>query len=110
MAKISKKTIESLREFLDRGCDYAGTQETVTEIANEALRENGCELCQCDDASVCDWDGDEVCTVEDFANVFWDKAVEKILNVLAQVNQLRPVIERAKQRMREGKENGSVLD
>lgn len=74
MAKISKKTIESLREFLDRGCDYAGTQETVTEIANEALRENGCELCQCDDASVCDWDGDEVCTVEDFANVFWDKA------------------------------------
>lgn len=83
MAKISKKTIESLREFLDRGCDYAGTQETVTEIANEALRENGCELCQCDDASVCDWDGDEVCTVEDFANVFWDKAVEKILNVLA---------------------------
>lgn len=39
MAKISKKTIESLREFLDRGCDYAGTQETVTEIANEALRE-----------------------------------------------------------------------
>lgn len=25
-------------------------------------------------------------------------------------NQLRPVIERAKQRMREGKENGSVLD
>lgn len=67
MAKISKKTIESLREFLDRGCDYAGTQETVTEIANEALRENGCELCQCDDASVCDWDGDEVCTVEDFA-------------------------------------------
>lgn len=25
MAKISKKTIESLREFLDRGCDYAGT-------------------------------------------------------------------------------------
>lgn len=83
MAKISKKTIESLREFLDRGCDYAGAQETVTEIANEALRENGCELCQCDDASVCDWDGDEVCTVEDFANVFWDKAVEKILNVLA---------------------------
>lgn len=83
MAKISKKTIESLRESLDRGCDYAGTQETVTEIANEALRESSCELCQCDDASVCDWDGDEVCTVEDFANIFWDKAVEKILNVLA---------------------------
>lgn len=77
MAKISKKTIESLREFLDRGCDYAGTQETVTEIANEALRENGCELCQCDDASVCDWDGDEVCTVEDFAMSSGTKQLRK---------------------------------
>lgn len=75
--------IESMRKFLDRGCKYAGTQEVVMEIANEALRERGCELCQCDDASVCDWDGDEVCTVEDFANIFWGKAVEKILNVLA---------------------------
>lgn len=60
---------------MNRGCDYAATQEVVTEIANEALKESGCELCQ--------WDGDEVCNVEDFANIFWDKAVEKILNVLA---------------------------
>lgn len=70
-------------EILNRGCDYAATQEVVTEIANEALKESGCELCQCDDAMVVDWDGDEVCNVEDFANIFWDKAVEKILNVLA---------------------------
>ena len=53
------------------------------EDFKENNRESAGELCQCDDASVCDWDGDEVCTVEDFANVFWDKAVEKILNVLA---------------------------
>ncbi len=29
---------------------------------------------------------------------------------LRQVNALRPAMERAKQRMREGKDNGSVLD
>lgn len=34
----------------------------------------------------------------------------RLTKTLKQVNQLRPVIERAKQRMREGKENGSVLD
>lgn len=83
MVKISKKTMENLEDILNRGCDYAATQEVVTEIANEALKESGCELCQCDDAMVVDWDGDEVCNVEDFANIFWDKAVEKILNVLA---------------------------
>lgn len=83
MAKISKKTIENLREFLNRGCEYGGTQEVVTEIANEALRENGCEICQCDDATIIDWDDDAICNVEEFANIFWDKAVEKILNVLA---------------------------
>ena len=46
------------------------------------MKELGCELCQADDASVVDWDEDTICTVEDFANAFWDKAVEGILNVL----------------------------
>ena len=75
MAKISKKTIEELEDILNRGCDYADTQTVVTEYANEALKESGCELCQCDDAMVVDWDEDTVCTVEEFANIFWDKAV-----------------------------------
>ena len=82
MAKISKKTIEELEDILDRGCEYADTQTVVTEYANEALKESGCELCQVDDATIVDWDGDTVCTVEDFANILWDKAVEGILNVL----------------------------
>ena len=82
MAKISKKAITELEDILSRGCDYADTQSVVTEYANETLKELGCELCQADDASVVDWDEDTICTVEDFANAFWDKAVEGILNVL----------------------------
>ena len=40
------------------------------------------DSCQCDDATVIDLDEDVVCTVEDFAREFWEKAVEKILNVV----------------------------
>ena len=82
MAKISKKTIKELEDILDRGCDYADTQTVVTEYANEALKESGCDICQCDDAMIVDWDDKPICTVEEFANIFWDKAVEGILNVL----------------------------
>ncbi len=82
MAKISKKTIEEIEDILDRGCDHADTQTIVTEYANEALKELGCEECQVDDATIQDWDEDTICTVEDFANAFWDKAVEGILNIL----------------------------
>lgn len=68
------------KEYNDN--EYSGTEEIVREIANEVLKENGCELCKCDDASVTDWDGDEICTVEDFVSAFWEKSVEKILNVV----------------------------
>ena len=86
MRKLSKKDMEEIRDICNRGCDYAATQDIVTEIANETLKECGCELCQVDDATIVDWDDDTVCTVEDFANEFWDKAVEKILNVVETQN------------------------
>lgn len=82
MEKISKKTMEELEDILNRGCEYADTQSIVTAYANETLKELGCELCQADDALVIDWNNDTICTVEDFANAFWDKAVEGIMNVL----------------------------
>lgn len=82
MGKLSKKDIEELREFCSLGCEYSGTEEIVREIAIEVLKENGCDLCQYDEASVCTWDGDEICTVEDFVSAFWEKSVEKILNVV----------------------------
>lgn len=82
MAKLSKKDIEELREFCSLGCEFSGTEEIVREIANEVLKENGCDSCQCDDAAIMDLDDDMVCTIENFAFAFWEKAVEKILNVV----------------------------
>lgn len=85
MAKISKKTINSLREFMDRGCEYAGTQEVVDNLVTETLEEIGTEYPYGDEISLFDGD-DQFSTVGEFANIFWDKAVEKILNVLETEN------------------------
>lgn len=82
VAKLSKKDMEELREFCSLECEFSGTAEIVREITDEVLQENGCHSCQCDDATVIDLDEDVVCTVEDFAREFWEKAVEKILNVV----------------------------
>lgn len=83
MAKISKKTIENMCDILDRGCEYAATQDVVNEIANKVLEEAGCELCQCEDVTIIDWNGETVCTLDEYANMFWDAAVEKFLNILS---------------------------
>lgn len=80
MGKISKKTIESLRDFLSRGCDYAGTQEAVDELKYKALKKMGCDYAA--DEVGLEWDGEGLGTVDDFADFFWDMAVENFLNVL----------------------------
>lgn len=81
MSKISTETIDNLRESLARGCDYAGTQEVVDDLVIETLRELGSEYPYGDEVGLIDADR-EFSTVEDFANLFWDKAVEAILYVI----------------------------
>lgn len=41
MAKISKKTINNLKEFMNRGCEYSGTQDIVNGLMDESLKEMG---------------------------------------------------------------------
>ena len=81
MAKISEETINNLREFMNRGCDYAGTQSIVDDLVHETLKEIGTEYPYGDEISLFDGD-DQFSSIEEFANLFWDKAVECILNVL----------------------------
>ena len=81
MSKIPKKTIRNLEEFLNRGCDYSGTQEIVDELVHETLKEIGTQYPYGEDISLFDGD-DQFSSVEEFANIFWDKVVESILNVL----------------------------
>lgn len=81
MGKLSKKDMEELREFLGRDCDCAGTQEVVNDLVTETLKEIGTEYPYGDEISLFDGD-DQFSTVDEFANIFWDKAIEKILNVV----------------------------
>lgn len=82
MTKISDETIDNLREFMDRGCDYAGTQEVVDDLVGEALREMGSRYSYGEDTSLIDLEDHYIGNVSDFANLFWDKSVEAILNVI----------------------------
>lgn len=66
---------------MDRGCDYSGTQEIVNDLICEVLKEIGAEDFYGDEVRL--FDGDKCFSdVEEFANLFWDKAVECILNVI----------------------------
>lgn len=80
MGKMSKKDMEELREFLNLGCDYAGTEEVVMETADAALKELGSELgYEC--LYITD-DEDLVIELEYFIRAFYEKTVENILNVV----------------------------
>lgn len=78
--KIPKKTIENIKEFVSRGCECSGTQEIVDELVHDTLEELGTENPYGDEVAL--WDDGMFSTVEEFANIFWDKAAEKIINVL----------------------------
>lgn len=80
MAKISKETIENLREELSRGCDYMGTQEVVHETFLESIEELG-GVGDWDEMAAEDLEG-QMCVLQSLFEIFYDKTVEKILNVL----------------------------
>lgn len=81
MGKMSKKDMEELREFLNLGCDYAGTEEVVMETADTALKELGSELgYEC--LYITDGDDGVGIELEDFVRLFYEKTVENILNVV----------------------------
>ncbi|MGN0338631.1 MAG: hypothetical protein ACI4EE_14150 [Lachnospiraceae bacterium] len=81
MAKISKKTLESLREELSRGCEYMGTQEVVHETFLESMEELG-GLGDWDEVAAEDLEG-QMCVLQSLFETFYDKMIEKVLNVIS---------------------------
>ncbi|MHC1722761.1 MAG: hypothetical protein AB9836_06100 [Aminipila sp.] len=81
MAKLTKKDMEELRDFCSLGCDYSGTKEVVANLVHETLKEmDSTDLRFADEIGLTD--DKEFATLDDFINIFWDKAVESILNVV----------------------------
>lgn len=76
--------IERLREFFDRGCGYSGTQEQLNDWMQETIKELDPKTkSYFDECMIVNYDGNEVLGgLDDFINMFWDKAIEGILNVL----------------------------
>ncbi len=85
MGKLSEKDMEELREVLSLSCEYSGTEEIVSEIVCETLEimdKSGMktEMRSADEIGLTD--DKEFATLDDFVRIFWEKAVEKILNIV----------------------------
>lgn len=79
---IRKNNLEEIRDFLDRGCEFAGTQQIVDDIAADILFEMGAEYPFPDEIILNDGDDSDLGVLSDFAEKFWDKSVDMIMNVL----------------------------
>lgn len=78
---INKNNLEEIRDFLDRGCEFADTQQIVDDIAADILFEMGAEYPFPDEIGLKEIDN-EIGVLSDFAEKFWDKAVDAMMNVL----------------------------
>ena len=82
MNAINENTLEHIREFLSRGCEYSGTQEIINETCHSILTEHT-KYPYSDDVFLVDLDDNTVMQLDEFVDKFWDAAVEMIMNVLA---------------------------
>lgn len=85
MGRLSKKDMEELRETCSLGCEYSDTEEVVSELVHETLEIMDKSGMKTDERSADEiglTDDKEFATLDDFVRIFWEKAVEKILNVV----------------------------
>ena len=73
MSKLTKQDMEELRECCSYDCEYSGTEDTLEELGSNT---------RCPDEVGLEDDKYEFATLDDFLRIFWDKAVERILNVV----------------------------
>lgn len=79
--KLSKQTINELREFLNRGCEYSGTQEILNDTVSDVLRCLDSELVSADEIGLTDG-SIEFAVLQDFVDELWDRIVPMFINVL----------------------------
>ena len=83
MGKLSRRDMEELREACSYDCGYTDTEEVVKDITAQVLEELDSDTTYGDEVGLVDSDrGEEFTKLDDFERIFWDKAVEKILNVV----------------------------
>ena len=83
MSKLSEQNIEELKEFLTLGaCEYSGIEEVVSDLVYETLQEFPTACYYADEIGLTDGE-EEFTGLDEFISEFWNKAIEKILNVIS---------------------------
>ncbi|MCI7129621.1 MAG: hypothetical protein MSA09_03485 [Lachnospiraceae bacterium] len=80
MAQIGEKTLEEIEEILDRGCEYADTQEVVHETFLATIDELG-GVGDWDEMAAEDLEGN-MCVLQEMFEMFYDKTIENVMNIL----------------------------
>lgn len=83
--KANKKTLMAVKHFLDEEQEFWDLEEFKTElIAKTNLLKHksmGDSLLEADEC-VIEWDGDEICNLQDFIDNYTQQFIEGICNVL----------------------------
>ena len=83
MSKLSEQDIEELKEFLTLGaCEYSGIEEVVSDLVYETLQKFPTTCYYVDEIGLIDSE-EEFAELDEFIFEFWNKAIEKILNVVS---------------------------
>lgn len=83
--KIPQETINSIKDFIDIGNPYSGTEEHLRDLVAEVLVDNKFMYPYADELEVVDYFGGEITehmSLEDFVYELYDKIVEGFINVL----------------------------
>ena len=83
--KIPQETIDSIKDFLDVGNSYSGTEEHLRDIVAEVLIDNKFSYPYADELEVvdyCEEYTDERMSLERFVYELYEKIVDGFINVL----------------------------
>lgn len=83
--KIDQQTIDSIRDFIDLGNSYSGTEEQLKDWTADVLSDNGFSYPYAEDLDVVDYFDDDITdhmSLERFVYELYEKIAEGFINVL----------------------------
>lgn len=83
--KIPQQTIDSIRDFIDIGSSYSGTEEHLRDMVADVLSDYGFSYPYADDLDVVDYFADEInehMPLEKFVYELYGKIAEGFISVL----------------------------
>lgn len=81
--KANKKTLMAVKYFIENEQEYWDKDGVISEIIEETkmLRHKDIGQLEADECGV-EWDGENICNLDDFVRTFLDRMIEKFSNIL----------------------------